>query len=84
MPVAERCCSTASKHKCYTDLVTLCITGLFRWKAGSQAFILCADGRLDAGSWGASDTAYKCHELGYNTYALIATSNWDDAREFVR
>jgi hypothetical protein len=60
--------------------MTLCIAGLCRLTTGKKAFVLCTDGRLDEAEWGHSDTAHKAHNLGYNTFGLMA-GHWSSARE---
>jgi hypothetical protein len=43
-------------------------------------FVLCSDGRLDQGEWGYNDNAYKAHNLGYNTFGLMA-GDWPTCRD---
>lgn len=60
--------------------MTLCVAAQCRWLPQyKKCFVLCADGRLDAGPWGSNDVAIKFHTLGYNFMAMMA-GDWETAR----
>lgn len=68
------------KRRCYARAMTVCIAARCKWEDGRNALVLCADGRLDQGEWGHSDTANKFHALGWNFFGIMA-DQWATARE---
>lgn len=59
--------------------MTLCIAGAFQRSANRHGTVLCTDGRLDAGEWGANDNIAKTHLIGHNLVALMA-GEWNTVR----
>lgn len=71
---------TPLKQRYAERAMTVCIAGTFRWNENKHGIVLCADGRLDGGTWGHSDVAVKYHTLGYNWFGMMA-GHWSTARE---